>query len=666
MKSRGILVAALVALPAAALAQTPSPVPTGGAQSLSVYVYPEDGGAAQIASHTADVIVRRAITRGWRANGDGRIGDLLDRAPDDLARAADALALARQSYSDALDANARLRLDEAQEDLVRARGELLDAAPAPSYGDLRNVEVYLGVVAFNLGPQDVSDQHFRQAAFLSPGYQLDRNVFPPSVVDAYAQSRAKIGPSPRGSIRVETDVRGALVLLDGAPKGPTPRVLNDVPEGSHYLEVRAPGVVPVLMVVDVSGNVETPEVLTLKTTGAPLRQVWYDARGEQGGSSIARILGVDRVVIGSARSTITGVSPFAIRGATFSAEPRRREASAEASAARDPATTDTRISALAQDLVKAPGSGSQSSASAGMAAIAARRERFMNERETLAVLELGGAYSDHEFDAHGHWVAGDKFSDAADGDPGFTSYWESRTTLRVRYGLSERVTGVIVAPFVDKHLTIGDGSGTHRKASGMADITMGVDVRLPKWESDARPLTWLALRAKLPTGQPGSAGFLREYTDLVLGTGQYDLYAGLGTTLAGEHARLDAEAGYLSHLPDEVVWFGGPPHFLNMGDEERVHVDGALQMGRWLTPSLLLDFSHQHATKKFMDPVSHQFDKARESYLLDAGFQLRASFSEKTEAGLEIQHPAWGKLTGTFMPINVTGPRGYLWIGRRF
>src|SRR5207237_8185954 len=91
-----------------------------------------------------------------------------------------------------------------------------------------------------------------------------------------------------------------------------------------------------------------------------------------GATAIARILQVDRVVIGSARSTVTGVSPFAIRAAAFDSETRKRAESSEIAATRDPPTTDQRLVGLAEILFRRTnGAGRVSSA-----AIGSRRHRF--------------------------------------------------------------------------------------------------------------------------------------------------------------------------------------------------------------------------------------------------------------------------------------------------
>jgi hypothetical protein len=671
MRTTPVLVPLLLLLSAPAVAQQATPAPTAAGPTAAIYVYPEDAGAATMAAHTADVLARRGSSLGWKASVEPRIGDLLDRTPDDLARSAESLALARTAFQEGLDGYSHLRLDQAQEALLRARAAFVDASAAPAYSDLRSLHVYLGVVALNLGQADAADASFRQALFLSPGFQLNREVFPPSVVDAYAESRRKISAGARGTMRVESDVKGALIVIDGVPKGTTPRVIADIPEGTHYLEVRAPGTLPVLQTADVQANLETPVVVSLKSTAAPLRQLWSDSRGDGGATAIARILQVDRVVLASARSTVTGVSPYAIHGAAFDGESHKRTVASEMSAARDAPTTDQRLQTFALELLRRSSGGGGTSS----AAIGARRQRFMAATGTLVAIEGGAAFQDHQFDAHGHYVAADRFGNANGGsfgfDPGFKHYLETRTMLHVRYGMRENVTALVDLPFYTKSMTAIDVDGSGNldkvKASGMGDVVAGADIRLPRFEGDYLDLAWASLRLKMPTGNSGVPGFVREYHALLLGSGQWDFYGGLGGTAAHGNGRLDFEIGYNARLPEVVDWLDGPDrHFINIGDEEHFKTDAALQLGRWLSPEVYLDFTHRHATKNFPDPISHDGDKAREMFLANLGFMLRAEFSEKSEAGFAVQHPVWGKETATFMPLDITGPRAWLWYGYRF
>ena len=109
-----------------------------------------------------------------------------------------------------------------------------------------------------------------------------------------------------------------------------------------------------------------------------------------------------------------------------------------------------------------------------------------------------------------------------------------------------------------------------------------------------------------------------------------------------------------------------PGFHLDPGDEQRLHLDGAYHLGRWLAPELFLDILHRDPTKKFENPITHRPGTAPEMYLAELGMAVRAEITESSHAGVVVQHPIWGKSTMTFFPLDVTGPRAYLYYGYRF
>lgn len=672
MLRTAVLALSLLAAPATPTAESAAPLP-----NVVIHVYPEDAGASATANKTLDVLSKRAVAEGWKVTSEPRVAELLDRSPDDLIRAADSLAAARAAYADALEQNSRLRLDQAQEALLRAKGAFVDASAAPMWAELRNVHLYLGIVSQNLGQPEAAMASFRTVVFLAPQLTLKTDVFPPSVVESFAEARRSVPSGAKGGLKVEADAKGSFVILDGVSRGSAPRAFNDLPEGQHYLEIRAPGMSPHLQPIEVVAGIETPVVVTMKRATATLRQLWFDERGEIGAAAVARILQASRLILASARTTVAGVSPFAVRGAAFDASPARKAQAAEAATTRDAPTTDERLGKLAETLFKVP----RATQGSTVASVAARRARILERDAALVTFETGGAYQSMMFDGQGRYVSATNYSqdNRYAPDHGFDYYFETRTRLNLQYGLREKVTVVMQVPFYSKELHYAfdeDGSGVidpseedvKRDDVGIGDIVAGADVRIPRFERGALSLVYVSGRLKLPTGASTTEGFLRQHDTLIMGSGQFDLYAGIGAVLPSGTWRLGGEVGYLARLPDRV-WYhniGRNRRYLNPGDEEKLHLDVAKHMGRWLAPELFLDFTHRHATQDFVDPITHQFGEAREMFLTNLGVAFRAEFSEKTTAGLVFQHPVWGKTTTTFFPLDVTGPRLALYYGVRY
>lgn len=659
---------------AVVFASWPSVVSADAPQSAVVHVYAEDAASAPIAAQLADAMVKRANGSGrWRATTDRTVGELLERAPDDLARWADALVRARAAYSEALDHNTRLRLELAQETLLKARASYLEAVVSPVYEDLRNVHLYQGMILFNQGHPDAATQQFRQTLFLSPQLVLNREVFSPSIVSAFELAKRGVAAGPKGAIRIDCETPGCVVALNGLPRGSS-KLLSEIPEGEHYLEFRAPGAVPQLQAIQVSANAETPVVVTLRKAGATLKSVWGTGKGENGGAAIAKILRADRLVLASVRSTVAGMLPFTARAAVFEAGTGRRFSDAETGLS---GANDTRVPRFIDGLFSKPQVNV-----AGRAAIVAARARFLERDSASVMLEAGTAFQNKVYDEKGRYVASDSWGEfeRSSPDQDFDSYSETRTVVHVRYGVRERATAFVSIPFYTKSLrytydandngTIEGGEdNTRRKASGVGDVQMGVDIRIPRFEIGPLSMVYASTRVELPTGSSvETCGFIRRYCTLVIGSGQWDVYAGLGGFIARDDFRFGFELGYNARLPDRVWYYNEPrPHrHLDIGDEQKLHLDGSMHLASWVASELFLDFTRRNATEKFIDPITHDFGKAPEMLLLDLGAAVRADFSERTRGGFVLSHPIFGKSTMTFFPLDVTGPRAYLYYGYRF
>lgn len=651
-------------------ARTSSSAPAPAAQTVVIHVWPEDANAPGVAAHTGSTIARRAQLQNFRPVSDARVSELLDRSPDDLERTADALEAAKAAYKEALEENGRLRLDAAQADLQKARDSLLDAAASPDYAALRQVHLYQAIVALNRGDEDAAAAQFRSVAFLAPAMTLDKDLYAPSVQEAFLAAKKSIAGAQRGALRIEVDgARNALVIFDGVPKGNAPKTLTGIPEGEHYLEVRAAGASPQLLAVTVFPAIETPTIVTMRSSGPSLRQAWTHVSAEKGAVALARIVGADRIVLGSVRSTVTGVAAYSIRAAAFDVSLGRRIQVADTSATRDPAASQSRLERLAQQLFRRPASEVAGNGESSYPVLLATRDRFVERDGTLLTVEVGVAQQDHVFDAHGKYVSASKDANPGAGEDGFSHYFEQRAVIHARYGLHDLATLVVDVPIVAKSLTYDDGNGKQKAtASGLGDVTFGVDVRLPRYETPRLALLYLATRAKMPTGASATPHFLHQFDRVLLGSGQFDLYAGVGGAVPfGDKTRMGFEFGYTSRLPGRVDWSDrdGNPHYVNVGDEEHVHLDGARTVTRFLAPEIDLDFTHRHATQHYPDPITGD-DKAREMYLVNLSLAAHMQLSERQSAGGSFSYPVWGKETKTFFPLDVTGPRLSIYYGLRF
>ncbi|MEM1415783.1 MAG: PEGA domain-containing protein [Myxococcota bacterium] len=111
--------------------------------------------------------------------------------------------------------------------------------------------------------------------------------------------------APTGSLLVAGDTPGAQIFLDGAPRGTTPTVLDDIPAGEHVLEVRStdPNLEPFRQTVRVIAGERLTIAARLQpatAAGGSLR-VLATPRGA--------VVSVDGEVIGEAPAGREGLSP---------------------------------------------------------------------------------------------------------------------------------------------------------------------------------------------------------------------------------------------------------------------------------------------------------------------------------------------------------------------
>ncbi len=122
----------------------------------------------------------------------------------------------------------RARFDESVEHLGRARAATKDAAL------LGRIHLYLGINHSILGHPAKSDEAFRTALRHNPDLKLDPKRIKASIVKRFNTIRAS-----RGELKVDADVQGAKVFLDGKEVGTTPYQVK-LPAGQVQVRIHDP------------------------------------------------------------------------------------------------------------------------------------------------------------------------------------------------------------------------------------------------------------------------------------------------------------------------------------------------------------------------------------------------------------------------------------------
>lgn len=124
----------------------------------------------------------------------------------------------------------RARFDESIEHLNRARAATKDAAL------LGRIHLYLGINHSILGDNARCDEAFRTALSFNPRLKLDPRRIKASIVKRFNVIR----DASMGELKVEADVDGAEVLVDGKKVGTTP-YRSKVVAGGYQVKVLDPG-----------------------------------------------------------------------------------------------------------------------------------------------------------------------------------------------------------------------------------------------------------------------------------------------------------------------------------------------------------------------------------------------------------------------------------------
>ena len=127
---------------------------------------------------------------------------------------------ARESFSEAVELMTRNLPD------VQRYNVLADA--------LVNLALAHHLTGFDLDGR----KRMQQYAHLRPGETLNPEKFPPDLVAVYAKEVEKVGKAGPGKLTIEASKPEAAVFIDGAFKGATPLVVEDVGFGEHYVVVR--------------------------------------------------------------------------------------------------------------------------------------------------------------------------------------------------------------------------------------------------------------------------------------------------------------------------------------------------------------------------------------------------------------------------------------------
>jgi len=229
-------------------------------------------------------------------------GPLPEGGPDGPTLAAANRALAA---SEAAFQEFKSRLAGAE--LQKARRLLFSLTPSPTTNKLlARVSFRLGLMHLRANNMGLATSEFVLQYRLDPDSKIDSLRFPPSVVRAFEQARARATPQTSASISVTATYDDASVFLDGRKLGTVPLELSVTP-GAHVLAISAPQYQPAAQTLeldpgdrqdlrfDLQPRSRVSQALALRF--AAQKDHYSDASVRMAAARVARLVGSDSVLV---------------------------------------------------------------------------------------------------------------------------------------------------------------------------------------------------------------------------------------------------------------------------------------------------------------------------------------------------------------------------------
>jgi hypothetical protein len=142
---------------------------------------------------------------------------------------------------DARTATAELNESEALRKLAEARTLIERNADLPGAAEwLCEVETAIGIVAAQMGRNDLAEMALTRAASLDPTRGIGAAEAPPEVVARAVEVKQRVATGPLSTFEVRSSAPDSVVFIDDVEIGPAPRTAR-VSVGRHVLRVEAAG-----------------------------------------------------------------------------------------------------------------------------------------------------------------------------------------------------------------------------------------------------------------------------------------------------------------------------------------------------------------------------------------------------------------------------------------
>lgn len=114
----------------------------------------------------------------------------------------------------------------------------------------------LGTIYILSGEEKMGRSKFRDALIFNQDTTLNKDLFPPNVVDIFEKVKKEVSSYKKGYISVTTIPQGAEVYIDGVFAGISPITRKEVVVGNHFISIEKDGYLNEGVRIDVKANDE--------------------------------------------------------------------------------------------------------------------------------------------------------------------------------------------------------------------------------------------------------------------------------------------------------------------------------------------------------------------------------------------------------------------------
>ena len=149
---------------------------------------------------------------------------------------------AKKDFEEGKKLYADLGIEEAAEKFKSALKYIEDNIDKVSDMSLvSDILFYLGACNKLIDEDEQAESYFSTYISINPDSRPEDPAFPEEVMSAFDDVKSDINSADKGSVRVQCNIDGALVFIDGKIAGMTPVILRGISSGKHYYRIHKNG-----------------------------------------------------------------------------------------------------------------------------------------------------------------------------------------------------------------------------------------------------------------------------------------------------------------------------------------------------------------------------------------------------------------------------------------